>query len=162
MKHIITYHRSDIYLCKATKLIAYTTPSFRVGDHLWIIVVSKNRDRRTKQRKVYPMWRRFDDGDHGQSLAFDWNDMESWPHYNRNDRKNLGLPVALRLHYHNHCAEILKHQAHYTDAERIVVQPAPIVTKQAPRKTVGELLDTPADYISRLLQQAKQQQQFAK
>lgn len=106
--YLISYRPRIALGRKHLKVISYTTPVIKIGSFDWIIVVEKSPLRKLGRRAVYPMWRRSDStGD--DKFPIEWKDMKSWAHFNLSDRKNLGLPRALRKGYQKYQAYILEH-----------------------------------------------------
>lgn len=108
VEYLISYRPRIALGRKHLKVISYTTPVIPIGAFDWIIVVDKPWFRKLGRRRIYPMWRRSDQGAHDK-FPIEWKDMESWVHFDVTDRKNLGLPRALRKSYIKYRDAILKH-----------------------------------------------------
>lgn len=108
MEYLISYRPRLALGRKNFKVISYTTPVIPIGAFEWIIVVDKLRLEKLGQRRIYPMWRQ-SDAPSNDKFPIEWKNMESWVHFNVNDRKNLGLPRALRKGYQKYKDMILQH-----------------------------------------------------
>ena len=108
MEYLISYRPLVSLRGKHLKVISYTTPVIPIGAFDWIIVVDKSWFRKIGRRRIYPMWRRSDRAVEDK-FPIEWKDMESWINFDSNDRKNLGLPRALRKSYEKYKDSILRH-----------------------------------------------------
>lgn len=106
--YLISYRPRVALGRKHLKVISYTTPLIKIGAYDWIIVVDKSMMYNLGRRRIHPMWRPSEPIGHDK-FPIEWNDMESWLHFDLNDEKNLGLPRALRKGYRKYRDTILQH-----------------------------------------------------